>query len=170
MRKQARTPRVPATRPPSAAPTASMVPQDAPDRTLAVARSSGPTRLGSAAVPAGWANALAAATRAIPTSATQAVPRLSTSSRSSAASPAAVLATTSTRRRSSRSTTVPAYGDTSAKAAVSAVSTSAPYSPPPVISGSRTSSGTTANQSPPSAMSVATYSRRKSGSRRSRSR
>ena len=46
-------PNAAATTPPSAAPTASMVPHRDPDRALAVARSSASTRFGSAAAEAG---------------------------------------------------------------------------------------------------------------------
>ncbi len=97
--------------PPSAAPTASMVPHSEPDSALAVARSSSSTRFGNAAAEAGSNPALNVAMPASRMYATQTVESLWTNRNPTQRAARARSATTMSLRRSRRSASTPAAGE-----------------------------------------------------------
>ena len=155
MRKAASRPNATATRPPRAAPQASIVPHAEPRRTLATGRSDSSTRFGRAADEVGSKNAESAEMAAVASRAIQSIDGSRTSRKVSAAPARNTSAVTIRRRRSSRSASTPAIGEAKKNGADCSTSTSDARAAEPVSSSARPSKATVANQSPPKLMSCA---------------
>jgi hypothetical protein len=158
MTKAASRPSVPATSPPRAAPTASMVPHDAEVRVLAAARSSGATRFGRLAPDAGWKNALRADIPArqnkpihtVSGDLTSSIPRARTIRIRSVA--------TMSRLRSKRSANEPEIGASRNCGRIEAARIMPALRADPVRSSTSPRRATVVNQSPPSEISCADQS------------
>ena len=154
-RKAASRPNSVTTRPPRAAPTASIVPHAEPTRPFAAARSSGSTTLGIAAADAGSKQAVNTLIEASSTKTIHTVPLDSTSSRGRHRTARARSAAIISRRRSTRSAKAPPTGDNRKNASSGTVIVSATNTAEPVSRCTSPNRATTMNQSPPKEISWA---------------
>ncbi len=153
--KAASRPSVAATMPPSMPPTANMAPHAAPASTLAAGRSSGSTRLGTAAEEAGSKRAPSPPMAPASRNATQTSPGSSISRYPRASAARARSEPTMSSLRSKRSARCPPTGERMAKGTVWVARARVTRAAEPVSSLTSPTRATVVNQSPENEMSCA---------------